>query len=166
MLGFYENFPSYVHWTERFLTRISNRKLQQAIIQVLHEINRENFTFEEVAKPTIPQCTIIFEFGIADGDGFNYLDSEETNRVLEFIRKKPLQLLDLLCIVRYYKDKDGRKSPLKFDYYMIRIIFVENSVETNVFHEKGLRHIFPEDIINLIVERVNKLFLRCALKKA
>lgn len=166
MLGLYENFPSYVHETERFLTRISNRKLQQAIIQVLHEINGETYTFEEVAKPTIPQCTIIFEFGIADGDCFNYLDSEETNRVLEFIRKKTLQLVDLLCIARYYKDRDGRKSPLKFDYYMIRIIFGENSMEVNVFHEKGLRHLFPEDIISLLAGRINKLFSRGILKKA
>lgn len=167
MLGFYENFPSYVHRTERFLTsRISNRKLQQAIIQALHEINGETFTFEEVAKPTIPKCTIMFEFGIADGDGFNYLDSEETNRVLEFIRKRPLQLVDFLCIVKYYKDRGERKTPLKFDYYMIRIIFGEKLMETNVFHEKGLRHIFPEDIISLIVERVNKSFSRSVLKKA
>lgn len=166
MLGVYENFPSYVHRTERFSTRISNRKLQQAIIQSLHEINGETFTFEEVAKPTIPKCTIMFEFGIADGDCFNYLDSEETKKVLEFIRKKPLQIVDLLCITRYYKDRDGKKSPLKFDYYMIRIIFGEKSMEINVFHEKGLRHIFPEDITSLIVERVNKSFSRSVLKEA
>ncbi|MCW4004312.1 MAG: hypothetical protein NWE95_10420, partial [Candidatus Bathyarchaeota archaeon] len=66
MRGFYENFPAGVHRTENFTVTLSTKKLQQKLIQVLNEVNRRTFSFEEVANPSVPQCTIIFELGIAD----------------------------------------------------------------------------------------------------
>jgi len=88
MLGFYENFPVNIHRTENFTSLLSSRKLQQRLIQVLHDINRETFSFEEVAYPTVPECTIIFEVGLAEAKGFNYIDEEEKRKVLSALRKK------------------------------------------------------------------------------
>jgi hypothetical protein len=164
MLGFYENFPQNVHKIAHFSTSISNKKLQQTLIQILHKINSETFNLDEFAKPSIPQCTAILEVGIAEVDSFNYLDLEETNRVLESIRKKPLQLMDLFCAIRYYKAEGEGRSPLKFDYYMLRLIFDKGFVEMQIFHERGPRHVLPEDIINLVVKKANEFFSKKVLK--
>ena len=164
MLGFYENFPQNVHKIARFSTPISNKKLQQTLIQTIHKINGETFSLDYFAKPSIPQCTAVLEFGIAEVDSFTYLDLEETNKALENVRKKPLQLMDLFCAIRYYKVKGEGRSPLKFDYYMLRLIFDKGFVEMQIFHERGPRHVLPEDIINLVVKKVNESFSKKVLK--
>ena len=81
MLGFYDNFPVNIHRIENFSTTFSNKKLQQRLIRVLYEINRRTFSFEEIAYPTVPECTIIFETGLADAKSFNYIDEEEAEKV-------------------------------------------------------------------------------------
>ena len=126
------------------------------MIQVLHEINRKTFSFEEIAHPTVPECTIIFEVGIADAKSFNYIDEEETRKVLSALRKTPFQTMDFFCAVRYYKGTAENKTPLKFDYYMLRVGFGRNAVEIQVFHERGPRYISPEDIVTFLVNEVNK----------
>lgn len=164
MLGFYENFPNYVHKIARFSTSVSNKRLQQSLIQTLHKINGETFNLDEVAHPLIPKCTAVLEFGIAEIDTFNYLDLEEKNKVLAYIRKKPLQLIDLFCSIRYYKAEGDGGNPLKFDYYMLRLIFEKGFIEIQIFHERGPRHLLPEDVVNLIIKKVNKSFSKKVLK--
>jgi hypothetical protein len=163
MLGFYENFPANIHRTDRFTSPLSSRKLQQRLIQVLHDINRETFSFEEVAYPTVPECTIIFEVGLADAKSFNYIDEEETKRALSALRKATFQTMDFFCAVRYYKGV--AKAPLKFDYYLMRFVFGKNSVEIQVFHERGPRYISPEDIITFLVNKIDEASARKILKK-
>ena len=72
MLGLYENFPKTVHKTAFFAASISNKRLQQALIQTFQKINNENFNLEEIANPSVPKCTVILEFGIAEANNFNY----------------------------------------------------------------------------------------------
>jgi len=165
MLGFYENFPENIHRTESFTSSLSSKQLQQRLIQVLSEINRKTFSFEEIAHPTVPKCTIIFEAGIADAKSFNYIDEEETNKVLNALKKEPFRVMDFFCAIRYYKAKTEKKAPLKFDYYMIRAVFGKDSMEMRVFHERGLRYISPEDIITFIVNKINEASARKILKK-
>jgi hypothetical protein len=165
MLGFYENFPENIHRKENFTSSLSSKKLQQRIIQVLHEINCKTFSFEEITHPTVPECAVIFEMGIADAESFNYIDEQETKKVLNSLKKEPFRLIDFFCAVRYYKNKAEKKTPLKFDYYMIRIIFGENAMETRVFHERGPRYISPEDIVTFIVNKVNEAAARKTLKQ-
>lgn len=164
MLGFYENFPATVQKIMRFATATSSKTVQKAIVQCLQRLNGEKLSLEEIAKFSKTQCTIIFEFGIADGDAFNYLDLEEAQKVLESIHKAPLQVMDFFCAIRYYREHCGKWSPLKFDYYMLRLAFNNGLVETFIFHERGPRHLLPEDIINFIVERVNGSLSRKMLK--
>jgi hypothetical protein len=163
MLGFYENFPANIHRTDNFTSSLSSRKLQQRLIQVLRKLNRETFSFEEVAYPTVPECTIIFEVGLADAKNFNYIDEEETKRALSILRKATLQTMDFFCAVRYYKG--AAKAPLKFDYYLMRFVFGKNSAEIQVFHERGPRYISPEDIITFLVNKINEASARKILKK-
>lgn len=165
MLGFYENFPANIHRTDNFTSPFSSKKLQQRLIQVLHKINCRTFSFEEVAYPTVPQGTIIFEAGLAEAKSFNYIDEEETKRVLTALRKATFQIMDFFCAVRYYKGAGEKKTPLKFDYYLMRLVFGKNSVEIQVFHERGPRYISPEDIVAFLVNEINKTSARKTLKR-
>ena len=165
MLGVYDNFPVNIHRIDNFSTTFSNKKLQQRLIQILSEINRRTFSFEEISYPTVPECTIIFEAGLAEAKSFNYIDDEEVKKVLDALRKGTLQSMDLFCAVRYYKGTTEKKAPLKFDYYMLRIIFGKNTVEIQVFHERGPRYISPEGIVTFLVNMVNGASARSILKK-
>ncbi|NWF87318.1 hypothetical protein HXY32_05870 [Candidatus Bathyarchaeota archaeon] len=164
MLGVYEQFPLNVHKIKTFTTSISIKKLQQTLIQTFYKINNKDFKLEDIALPSLPQCIAIFEFGIAEANNFNYLNEEETNKGLRAIRKKPFQVLDFFCALRYYKINNEKKTPLKFDYYMIRFIFNKNLIKMQVFHEKGPRYASPEDIANFIADKTNENFSKKALK--
>ena len=165
MIGFYENFPVNIHRIETFTSSLSTRKLQQRLIQVLQDINRRTFSFEEIAHPTVPECSVIFEVGIAEAKSFNFIDKEEAKNVLSVLRKETLRLMDFFCAVRYYKGTAEKKTPLKFDYYMIRVVFGKDSVEIRVFHERGPRYISPEDIVTFLVNMINEASARKILKK-
>ena len=165
MLGFYENFPANIHRIDVFTTPISSKMLQRRLIQVLRDVNCRKFSFEEVACPTVPECTIIFEVGLADAGSFNYIDDAETHKVLRALRKTPFQTMDFFCAVRYYKGTAENKTPLKFDYYMLRVVFGRNSVDMQVFHERGPRYVSPEDIVTFLVNEVNKTSSRKTLKR-
>ena len=165
MLGLYENFPEGVHKTELFTYTFPNRKLQQKLIHAISEINRKTFSFEEIATPTIPECTIIFEFGIADTQIFNYMGEDEAKKALNALKKEPFETLDFFCAIRYYKTKTEKKTPLKFDYYMVRFAFGKGAaMEMRVFHERGPRYISPEDITNFLIGQVNKASAKKILK--
>jgi hypothetical protein len=164
MLGLYENFPKNVHNIAHFKASASKKRLQRALTQMLFKLNNETFSLEDVTHPSVPQCVVNFEFGIAEANNFDYLDNEEINRVLKIIRKKPLQFMDFFCAIRYYKTQNKKKTPLKFDYYMLRFIFNKKSTEIQVFHERGPRHVSPEEITNFVVNKINEKFSRKILK--
>ncbi|MGB9676822.1 MAG: hypothetical protein ACP5LB_07310 [Candidatus Bathyarchaeia archaeon] len=163
-LGFFENFPENVHETAAFTTTLSCKRLQQTLIQTLSKLNGKNLRLEEAADPSIPQCTIIFEFGIAEANSFTYLGDDEMNKVLKAISNKPFQVVDVYCAVRYYRWQNEKKTPLRFDYYMLRFIFGKRVLETLVFHERGPRYVTPNDIINFITNKVNEAFSKKVLR--
>lgn len=164
MLGFYTNFPRGIHKAETFLCSISNKKLQQALVETLGKLNKETLSLEEVAAPSIPECRVSFEFGVAEGNGFNFLDAEENGKLLKILNKKSFQIMDFLCIIRYQRMKNERKTHMRFDYYMLRLLFGERLIEMQVSHEKGLRHTSPDEIVKLVVDRINMSFSRKVLK--
>ena len=155
-LGFYENFPTTIHRVDSFNSALSSSRLQQRIIQVFHLVNGKEFSFEEVTNPTVPQGRVIFEFGLAESGNFNYIDSEEVKKILTFLSKERLYLLDFFCSIRYYKGTNKKKTPLKFDYYMLRTIFSRNILEVQVFHERGPRYISPEELTMFIFTKLNE----------
>ncbi|RJS76054.1 hypothetical protein CW667_05980 [Candidatus Bathyarchaeota archaeon] len=160
MLGYYEGFPENPQKTAFFTFSISNKRLQQTLIQTLYEINGKSFDLQEVSDPSIPNCTVIFEFGIAEENTFNYLDKEENKKLLKVLKKTPFKITDFYCAVRYYKTKNDKKTPLKFDYYMVRFLFENKLLETRIFHERGPEHATPDDIINFIIGRINEKLSR------
>jgi hypothetical protein len=165
MLGFYENFPAHVHRRDVFTSSLSGRALQQKLIQILQKVNGKNLSFLEVGSPSVPDCTVIFEWGIADVGGFTYIDEGEAKKILEVAAQEHLKTLDLFCGIRYYKNATTKKTPLRFDYYMMRVAFSENHcVEFQVFHERGPRYISPEELVNFLVAKVNAASARKTLK--
>ena len=166
MLGFYDNFPVNIHLSETLASTLSKRKLQERIVQVLQEVNRKTFSFEEVCNPNQPNCTIIFEFGIANGEVFSYLDEEETQKMQHALARDAMQIIDWYCSVRYYKNVKKERKPLKFDYYMLRMSFTEKgAVEFLVFHERGPRYISPEELVAFTERKVNQTSNRKILKR-
>jgi hypothetical protein len=166
MLGTYENFPENIHRRESFASTLPAQKVQQKLVQTFHEVNRKRFSFEEIGHPAMHDCTVIFEVGIADGTSFNYVDAEEAKRALSALKKQAFRVMDFFVVVRYYKRDSQKKTPLRFDYYMTRFAFSgNNSVELQVFHERGPRYTSPEDIVELVWKQVNGASARKILKK-
>lgn len=155
-LGFYENFPTNIHRIDSFNSTLSSKQLQQKLIQVLHDVNRMEYSFEEITNPTIPQGKVIFEFGLAESGNFNYIDEEEAKKALNFLAKERLHSMDFFCSIRYYKGNGEKKTPLKFDYYMLRTIFSKDMLEVQVFHERGPRYISPEELTAFIFTKINE----------
>jgi hypothetical protein len=164
MLGVYDNFPLNIHRTEKFTTTLSTRSLQQKLIQVLQEMNRKKFCSSDIVHPSLPGSALIFEIGLADGKNFNFIDKEETKRVRNALRKDTLRVLDLFCAVRYCRDDKERKAPLRFDYFMARLVFGGDSIEMQVFHERGPRYFSPEDLITFLANEMNKTSAKKILK--
>ena len=155
-LGFYENFPAGIHRIDTFSSTLSNRLLQQKLTKVFYDVNHREFTFEEVANPTLPQGKVIFEFGVAEVGNFNFINQEELRRTLDFLAKERLASMDFFCSICYYKIEGEKKTPLKFDYYMLRTIFSKETFEVQVFHERGPRYISPEDLTMFIYNKINE----------
>jgi hypothetical protein len=163
MLGLYEQFPQNIHKTVIFTTSLSTKKLQQTLIQALHKVNSESFALNEVATPSSPQYTVVFEFGIAESNNFNYLDDGETKKAYEVMEKKPFQILDFFCVLRYYKMQNEERKSLRFDYYMTRFAFNKNMMKIQIFHERGPRYVTPEELAFFVVDKISELFSRKVL---
>lgn len=164
MLGTYNNFPETIHGFACFTSSIPIKRLQQVIVATLQKLNNENFSLEAITDPSVPECTVSFEFGMAEAGDFNYLDTEEADKILKTIQKEAFQTMDFLCAIRYYRTRKERKTPLRFDYYMLRFTFNEDLIKAQVFHERGPRYVTPEDIVNFIVKKLNETSTKKTLK--
>ena len=165
MLGFYENFPVNVHLIQTYAATLSKSKLQQKLAQTILAVNRKTLSFEEISHPTVPGCDVILEWGIADASNFCFLNPQEAQKLMEAVAEEPLKVMDWFCAVRYYKNAKGKKTPLKFDYFMVRVGFGEHgAVEFQVHHERGPRYTSPEELLNFVVSRVNGSAARKILK--
>jgi hypothetical protein len=155
MLGFYDNFPKSVHNIFDFSTLSTLKKLQTTMVETLYKLNNQTFALEEVTTPSTPECRVTFEFGIADDKDFNYLNTEEKDKLLKTIQKRPFSILDYFCIVRYYTMKMEKKTTLKSDHYMLRFLFEKEFVQIQIFHEKGLMYTTPKDLPEFLAGRIN-----------
>jgi len=157
LLGRYENFPEMRHAIVRFTNQIPTTELQQILIKVLHRLNTTQRGLKFSSVKSVQNCNVRFDLGIADGLAFNYLDQEVMKLSLDSVSKAAHSILDVICIVRYYKKIGGRRyRPLRFDYYMMRFRFSEEGGNIGVYHEKGPRRFQIDDLVALIVRRVNK----------
>ena len=156
MFGRYENFPEIYHGVVRFHHQTSLKKLQEVIIKALHSLGQDR-RLEFPLVHAVSDCKVEFDFGIADGAIFNYLDKEMLTTSLKTVLKYTLPVLDFIGVVRYYGN--GRKRnrrPLKFDYHFLRFLFYNESAEFQIFHERGTRRLSIEDLSAVIMARIDK----------
>ncbi len=152
--GIYWNFPSLYHGVARFEFDASLSEIQRAILRVLYSLNGCNVK-EQLSHQVLSDVDVIFEFGVADGLTFHYINEETLNILLETVDEKTLPIIDFFCVIRYYSMREGRRRALRFDYYFFRFIFGNSELEVQVFHERGLRRISVGDLIGFLAERIN-----------
>lgn len=164
MLGYYEAFPQHVHKITHFATSVSSKKLQETLLQLLFRLNKETVRLEDFGTPSMKNCVAVFELGVAEGNGFTYLDDEEKDKILKTMNKTPFQILDVLCAMRFYRIENEARRPLKFDYYMLRFTFNQKFLEVQLFHERGSMHILPQELAEFIIRKTNEAFGKKVLK--
>ncbi|MFQ6087242.1 MAG: hypothetical protein ACE5OV_04400 [Candidatus Bathyarchaeia archaeon] len=165
MLGRYENFPQVIHGMARFTFPSSTQQLQQAILEVAHELNHEVYSIKDFTPFLTSNCQVSFEFGIAEDVTFNYLDKEELERFHKQIETKPLRIIDIFSVVRYHTiNAKGKCTPLKFDYNMLRFTFSRKTMQLLVSHERGSQRISLEDFITFLTNKINEKLKKEAQK--
>lgn len=165
MPSFYRAFPSNIHLIETYRSTLSNRKLQERIIRVFFELNGKEFGFEDIANPTIPGGTVIFNIGLAGEKKFNLINLEQVDSAVDDLNKENLQTIDFFIAIRYYKGKPENRVPLRFDYYLMRTLYGKDSFEMQVVHDSGPRYVTPEDLSVLIFDKINEGAKKKPLKK-
>jgi len=157
LLGRYENFPTNIHGVARFTYPASTQTLQTAIVQVLHRLVKQTIDMKALTKASPLNCTVNFEFGVADADTFNFLDDEELKKLENALKEQALQILDILCVARYHvNEASGKLKSLKFDYNMLRFTFYRKNVELFVYHERGIQRIPLEDLALFLRDQFNR----------
>ena len=165
MPSFYKAFPTNIHLIETYSSLLSIRKLQEKIIRVFYEINGKEFGFEDVANPTVPEGTVIFNIGLAGAKKFSLINSEQVNAAIDVLNKENLQTIDFIIVIRYYKGKPEKRVPLRFDYYLLRTIYGKDKLEMQIAHDSGPRYVTPEDLSEFIFSKINVDSKKKPLKK-
>lgn len=164
MLGRYENFPGKVHALALFDYQNSAKEVQQAILCALHHLNHERYDLDAVTPYLKQKCEVSFEFGVAEGFEFNFLDQKELDQCLRGVAENELQTLDFFFAVRYHIIReDSKRVPLRFDYHVLRFIFQESGLELRIRHERGTQRVTLDDLTAFIAKRINAELSRIQL---
>lgn len=156
MFGLYENFPLNIHGKIIIQNMNTIKNLQECILNTFYYLNNKNFDLTNLLSHTELKCTVSFEFGVADGISFIFLDQKELEKSIKFIEKNNYENLDFFFVVRYHISKSsGKLVPLRFDYYILRFLFKKEIVELDIRHEKGIQRIPVDDLTNFILEQIN-----------
>jgi hypothetical protein len=156
LFGLYENFPLNIK--DKIIIQNINtiKNLQECIFKTFHYLNNRNFDLTNLLEYTELKCTVSFEFGIADGTSFIFLDKKELEKSIRFIEKNNYKKLDFFFVVRYHILKySGKRVPLRFDYFILRFLFKKAIVELCIRHEKGTLRIPVDDLTNFILEQID-----------
>jgi len=159
MLGHYENFPETVHGIAHFTHKASMKAVQQAVVAAFTELNQKKYKLEEIARSSGSRCDVDFEIGVGEQATFTFLETSEVERLKEEVAKRTLPLLDFLFVLQYHAiTESGTRSPLKFDYYLMRFAFAKNLTEFLVSHERGPRRVHVEDLVCFVAKHVTMKF--------
>jgi hypothetical protein len=131
--------------------------LQTAIAKVFHRLNKQTIDMKTLTKASPKNCTVNFEFGIAEAETFNFIDDEELRKLENILKEQTLQVLDVFCAASYHiRETDGKDKSLKFDYNMLRFVFKRKNMELFIFHERGIRRIPLDDFTLFLINEINK----------
>ncbi len=123
----------------------------------MHELNNQTFEMKGITEASPPNCNATFEFGVADGDTFNFFDAQELKRIQKALGESGLEIIDFYCAIRYYiRQPSGKRRPLKFDYKILRFAFKDKEMKLVTYHERGNQHIPVEDLVEFFQKQINK----------
>lgn len=161
LLGYYENFPETIHGIVRFTHNLPYQKVQQVMLSTFHQLNKEIYELNAITRfVSTHNCQTSFEFGVAEGAVFNYLDKEELDRFHRRLAKNPMSTIDVFCVVRYHIVNKKKRTPLRFDYHVLRFTFDKNNVGLQILHERGTQRIPLEGLVKFITKRINEGLLK------
>jgi hypothetical protein len=154
LLGTYDDFPQIHHGMARFSYSVETIELQRVILNCLLELNEntDGLALPELARQNM---RVEMEAGVADGLTFNFLNRDVLNQCLKVASESGFKTLDFFLVVRYYRIEASSKTPLKFDYYIMRFMFEEKEVEMLVHHERGTRRLAVKEFMAFQVHRIN-----------
>lgn len=156
MLGDYKNFPKNIHGIAVFKYREPTKSIQKAILFTFFKLNQEISNFCDVTPYLDKNCEVGFEFGIADGTDFIFLDNKELEKCERSLSENDWNSFDFFIIICYYRIKrDNKRVPLKFDSHIIRFIFYRGFLELQIHHEKGPQRISLDDLADFMNEKIN-----------
>jgi len=156
LLGRYDNFPASIHGTARFTYQISTQQLQQAMLHAFYQLNQQKNDLKSVTRASPANCSVGFEFGVADADTFNFLDEEELKKIEDALKQQALRILDVFCAARYIIETAGKSKSLKFDYNMLRFAYQRKNMELFIYHERGIQRIPLEDLAIFLKNQINQ----------
>jgi len=114
-----------------------------------------------ITEASPPNCCATFEFGLADGDTFNFLDAQELKKIQKALEETALETIDFYCAIRYHiTEPSGRRRPLKFDYKILRFTFKDKDMDLAAYHERGNQHIPIEDLVEFFQKQINKKLIQ------
>ena len=135
----------------------STKSLQQAILFTLHQLNHETYNLGSITPYLKQNYDVGFEFGVAEEYDFNFLDNKELERCKRSIAENELKILDFFFTVKYHNImKDHKRTPLKFDYHLLRFIFQRNGLELRIRHERGPQRVGIDDLTEFIAKQINR----------
>jgi len=156
LLGHYNNFPENIHGRAILEYPDPAKSIQQAILCTFHGLNNEIFELDSVTPYLNQKCEVGFEFGVADGFDFNFLDQKELDQCLKNIDEKELETLDFFFAVRYHLIReDGEHVPLRFDYQVLRFAFQDGGLEMRIRHQKGTQRVPLDDLTSFLVKQID-----------
>jgi hypothetical protein len=156
VLGRFDSFPKNVHKVLVFNYHDPKTKLQQTIPHTLQQLSKQTFALNNIMPFFEQDYKVSFEFGIADGQDFIFLDEKELEQTLQAVEEKEMAVLDFFVVVRYHRIEDkGKQIPLRFDYHVLRFAFHEKIVELLIRHERGTQRITTQDLVEFLIKQVN-----------
>ena len=156
-LGIYSSFPALIHGDAILIHDVNLAVLEECVVQAISRMNLEKI---ETALTVADRSGYFpgeseFEVRIAEGSSLRRLSSRVKRRIIEHLKAiGEFSTFDYSLTIRY-KIKDNVKHSLHCDKYVVRNLFFENQMEIQLFHEKGIRRFNPDEVITMLLKRIN-----------
>jgi len=156
-LGIYQSFPTLIHGDAILTHDVNVTVLQECVVQAISRMNMEKIetTLSVADRSGYFLGETRFEVRIAEGSNFRRLSSHMKRRIIEYLRTRGgFSTFDYSLTIRY-RIKDDMRHSLHCDKYIVRNLFLEDQMEIQLVHEKGIRRLNPDEVITMLVKRIN-----------
>lgn len=156
-LGTLFEFPRLLHGRASLTFDASPVSLQKALLRSLSSLQTLSFPQEVTVadREGYSSGAIQIRVGIGDGEGFDFLDEREEERVLSRIENLgPFDNLDLSFHLQYLIEGSAERRVHR-DRYLVRLVFQPGNIEVLLHHLKGLRRVEGNELVDLIISHLN-----------